>query len=110
MRLLELFSLYDFHDSYIENFFVDFNNRKMIICLNLGDWQEKSKCTIEFSDIAMFHIEADNVDFNGNELKDYTVFSKDDGTEQFRGYFMDGIGTPGKVIELLSREIKILLE
>lgn len=110
MNLSELFSLYDFHDSYIETFGVDFYNRKIICCLNLGDWQEKTTCTIEFVDIVMFHIESDNVNFIGNELKDYTVISKEDGTEYFRGYFMDGFGTPGKVIELLCKGLKIILE
>lgn len=64
----------------------------------------------EFIDIVLFHIEADNVNFIGNELKDYTVTSREDGTDQFRGYFMDGFGTPGKVIKLLCKGLKIFLE
>lgn len=110
MNLSELFSSFDFHDSYIEIFDIDVYERRITCCLNLGDWQKKERCTIEFSDIVMFHIETNNSDFIGNELIDFTVSSNADGSERFRGYFHEGLGKPGKVIELLCKKLRIVLE
>lgn len=97
MNLTELFEKYDFHDSYIETFEYDFLNRRIVCCLNLGDWNEVRKCEIRFINVNMFHIEADNSEFADNELISAEVSSN--GREHFKGFFNEGFGKPGKIIE-----------
>lgn len=98
MNLTELFKRYDFHDSYIEMFEYDPLNRRVICCLNLGDWNDVQKCEIRFINVNMFHITADNSEFAENELISVRVSSE--GCEHFKGFFDEGFGRPGKVIEI----------
>ncbi len=104
MNLTELFKRYDFHDSYVERFEYDLPDRRVVCCLNLGDWNDVQKCEIRFINVNMFHIEADNSDFAENELISAEVSSE--GCEHFKGFFSEGLGKPGKVIEIKCEYIE----
>ncbi|MDE6593641.1 MAG: hypothetical protein K2K57_11345 [Oscillospiraceae bacterium] len=104
MNLTELFKRYDFHDSYIDRFEYDLLKRRAICCLNLGDWNDMPKCEIRFINVNMFHIEADNSEFAENELISAEVSSE--GCEHFKGFFSEGFGRPGKVIEIKCEYIE----
>lgn len=98
VNLTELFKSYDFHDSYIEVFRYDLLKRQALCCLNLGDWNDVPECEIRFINVTMFHIEADNSEFAENELISAEVSSE--GREHFKGFFNEGFGKPGKIIEI----------
>lgn len=76
----------------------------MKCCFILCDYQQISKCEIEFININMFYIEADNSVFDENELKS-SVVSSSNG-EYFKCYLDEGFGKPGKVIEIGCEYIK----
>lgn len=104
MNLTELFSKFDFHDSYIEYF--EYNSiDKIVKCyFNLGDWQQIERCDIEFINVNSLSIQADNSEFEENALVS-SIVSSSDG-EYFKGFFDEGFGKPGKVIEIQSEQIK----
>ena len=104
MNLTELFKRYDFHDSYIERFEYDLLNRRVVCCLNLGDRNDVRKCEIRFNNVNMFHTPADNSEFAENELISAEVSSE--GCEHFKGFFNEGFGKSGKVIEIKCEYIK----
>jgi hypothetical protein len=105
MNLSELFNKYDFHDSYLEYLDYSFNERRLSLCLNLGDWQEHSRCVITFCNIILFHLEADNVDFKGNTLISFNTLKN----EYFKGFFCEDFGKPGKFLEVKCEYIEFEL-
>lgn len=104
MNLTEIFKKYDFHDSYVEHFRYDLNERIVNCCFVLCDDQPIRKCEIEFVNVNKFYIEADNSEFAENELKSSTVSSLDG--EHFKFFLDEGFGKPGKAIEIGCEYIK----
>lgn len=107
MNITELFKKYDFHDSYIEYFEYDMFNRAVKCCFVLCDHNPISKCEIDFINVGMFYIKADNSVFTENELRSSTVSSADG--EYFKCYLDEGFGKPGKVIEIECEYIRYSL-
>lgn len=105
MNLAELFSKYDFHDSCLEYFEYSLTERKVRCSFELGDWNSVKKCDIEFINVTEFHILADNADFKDNELIDHSISSND--TEYFKGFFNEGCGKAGKLIEIKCEYISV---
>ena len=107
MNLEKLRETYDLHDAILINFNYSLKKRTAICELEIDSADSKTECTIEFKDIGLFHIEANNTDFKDNELIDINVSSKD--TEYFRAFFSEGFMKPGKLIEITCTNVEIII-
>lgn len=107
MNLAELFEKYDFHDSYIDYFNYDPDSKRLILCVVLCEGQETEKCEITFLNVRKLNIEADNDEYEENELVSVSV-SSDDG-EYFKGFFSEGFGKAGKLIEIKCDKVRYSL-
>lgn len=100
-------SNFDLHDSYIEDFNFDFDNLQAYIRINLGDWQEKAKCEIEFYGIKIFHIELNNANFIENEILSANLHSTND--ELFDIVLSEGPGKSCKILKILCDNVIVNL-
>ncbi|WP_295080114.1 hypothetical protein [Ruminococcus sp.] len=108
MNLVQLYLNYTLHDSVITDFFYSLNQRYARCVLSV----EMNNCnytyTINFEEITLFKIEAQNADFIGNELIDIKVSS--DNGEYFKAFFSEGFAMPGKVIEIRCDKVNIYVQ
>lgn len=107
MNLEQLHSLHDLHDSVITKFTYSLDNRQAFCELIIEEDSHQYSCSICFNNISLFHIESNNSNFMENELIDIKVLSEDG--EYFRGFFSEGFGKPGKLIEIRCNMVEITI-
>lgn len=108
MNLEQLHSLYNLHDSVLTKFTYSLDNRHAFCELMIEEDSHQYICSIKFNNISLFHIESNNSDFMENELIDIEVLSGE--AEYFRGFFSEGFGKPGKLIEIRCNTVEITID
>ncbi|WP_458453014.1 hypothetical protein [Methanobrevibacter sp.] len=108
MNLEQLYSSHNLHDSVLTKFTYSLENRHAFCELIIEDAPHQYSCSISFNDITLFIIESNNSDFIENELIDIKVLSEDG--EYFRGFFSEGFGKAGKLIEIRCKMVEITVD
>ena len=108
MTLEQLYSLYNLHDSVLTKFTYSLEYRHALCELIIEDDSHHYSCSISFNDITLFNIESNNSDFMENELIDIKVLTEDE--EFFRGFFSEGFGKAGKLIEIRCKMVEITID